>query len=143
MIARPKLIEWKSTEIRGFKELKISHAYPAQVTTSDFATTLALAGDATSLFAVDAVTALDYVGGGLRDRLVANRALDRDGLCGAFEHVAFFGVPENGTSAAIRARLGPARFNATRDYFLDYGKTAALVESTCGRPQGRAARRAL
>ena len=33
MIARPKMsqIEWKATEIRGFKELDMSHAFPSQV----------------------------------------------------------------------------------------------------------------
>lgn len=99
-------------------------------TTSDFAATLALAGNATAIVAVDAVTNLDYVARqpALRARLVANRGLDFAELCDAFDAATLFTVPRGGTAAALRRRV--AGFDSARDYFLHYG--AALDERTCG-----------
>ena len=99
-------------------------------TTSDFAATLALAGNATAIVAVDAVTNVDYVARrpALRARLVANRGLDFAELCDAFDAATLFTVPRGGTAAALRRRV--AGFDSARDYFLRYGAT--LDERTCG-----------
>ncbi|KAH8066270.1 hypothetical protein JL722_700 [Aureococcus anophagefferens] len=105
----------------------LARRFDSVVVVRDFAATLALAGNATAIVAVRAVTNLDYVARqpALRARLVANRGLDFAELCDAFDAATLFTVPRGGTAAAPAPLAG---FESART--RRYGAT--LDERTCG-----------